>query len=86
MPITERQAHFLHDKGIDPSSLKGRGHAASVISRIKERQTLGLATPKQAYWLRKLGHPHPELCSFQEAGDFLTHAWRSRTALRYRPG
>jgi len=85
MPITERQAHFLHDKGIDPSSLKGRGHAASVISRIKERQTLGLATPKQACWLRKLGHSHPELCSFQETGDFLTHAWRNRTALRYRP-
>jgi hypothetical protein len=77
-PITKKQACFLQSKGIDPATLKARGHAASVISRIKERQTLGLATPKQAYWLHKLGHPHPELCTFAQASAFLSHAWNNK--------
>jgi superfamily II DNA or RNA helicase len=73
--LTDKQATFLEHKGIDSATIKDRGHASSVISRIKERETLRLATPKQAFWLHKLGHPHPELCSFQEASQFLDNAW-----------
>jgi hypothetical protein len=80
-PITEKQTYFLQNKGIDPSTLNDRGHAASVISRIKERETLRLATPKQAFWLHKIGHPHPELCSFQEAKEFLDQAWNKHRQL-----
>jgi hypothetical protein len=39
---------------------------------------LRLATPKQLVWLRKLGHPGPELASFEEATRFLEGKFAKR--------
>jgi hypothetical protein len=44
------------------------------------RLDLKLATAKQVRWLRKLGHPKPELASFKEASDFLNTRFTPKIA------
>ena len=36
---------------------------------------IGLASARQVLWLRKLGHPTPELATFEEAKQFLDAKW-----------
>jgi superfamily II DNA or RNA helicase len=78
--VTPRQSKLLAKFGIDPVSVMTKGHAALLLDRIFMRLDLKLATAKQVRWLRKLGHPKPELASFKEASDFLNTRFTPKTA------
>ncbi len=70
-PVSSKQAEIMARSGIDPSSVRCKGQASTIIDKLFLRRDLGLATAKQVRWLRKLGHEHPELASFEEATAFL---------------
>lgn len=70
-PVSEKQRATLVNSGIDADSIKNSGHAATILDAIFARRRLGLATPKQVAWLKKLGHRSPVTATFEEAGAFL---------------
>jgi superfamily II DNA or RNA helicase len=70
-PQTDRQAEFLTRQGIDPESVRGKGHASAIIGAITERLKLDLASPRQANLMRQLGHPAPYRASRTQAAEFL---------------
>ena len=74
-PVSVGQVRILKQYGIDPESVRGRGHASAMIDKIITRSRIGMATPKQMLWLRKLNHPTPEQATFDEAKEFLNAAW-----------
>jgi hypothetical protein len=79
--VTPKQAQMLATCGLNPLSVLCKGHAAALLDRIFMRRDLKLATAKQLRWLRRLGHPTPDLASFQEASAFLdTHFNRNTPA------
>ena len=58
-----------------------------MLDKLFLRRDLGLASARQVLWLRKLGHPTPELATFEEAKQFLDAKWGKaggRGMRRYR--
>ncbi|MBX7210178.1 MAG: DEAD/DEAH box helicase [Verrucomicrobiaceae bacterium] len=78
-PVTAKQSQLLAKFGLNPASVLMKGHAAALLDRIFMRLDLKLATAKQVRWLRKLGHPKPELASFNEASEFLDTRFTPKT-------
>ena len=70
-PLSDKQRQALSRFGIDPREVTCRGHASLLLDRLFERRQLKLATPRQVRALQRLGHPHPETTSFEEASAFL---------------
>ena len=70
-PISQKQSEILSRVGIDATAIRCRGQASAIIDKVFLRRDLGLASAKQVRWLRKLGHPSPELATFEEASAFL---------------
>lgn len=79
-PLTDKQKELLTNMGIDPETVKGRGHASAIIDLFISRSRLNLARPKQVHWLRKLGHPSPDTATFEEASEFLDHRFNRSAA------
>ena len=52
---TPNQRRLLQINGIDPSTVKYRGHATKLIMRVAARQAEGLATIHQMNFLKQLG-------------------------------
>ncbi len=46
-PASQEEKDFLLSQGIDTSAVKSSGQAQKLIGRLRERERLGLATPKQ---------------------------------------
>ena len=76
--VTIKQIKMLSRYGIDHRNVATKGHAAAILDRVFTRSRLRLATPKQLIWLRKLGHPGPELAGFEEATRFLDGKFAKR--------
>lgn len=74
--ITPKQAALIQRFGISPSTIKSKGHASKIIGLIMDRRKLGLASPKQVVYLRKMGHPNPMICSMTDASIFLESRFR----------
>ncbi|EDY21006.1 hypothetical protein CfE428DRAFT_1299 [Chthoniobacter flavus Ellin428] len=70
--------------GVDPGTLTCKGQAAALLDKLFLRRDLGLASARQVLWLRKLGHPKPELATFDEAKQFLDAKW-SKPAVPAQP-
>ncbi len=79
-PISDGQKQILERSGIDLSTVRGRGHASAMIDKIFARQRMKMATPKQVFWLRRMGHYAPESASFEEASEFLSQRWNKEAA------
>lgn len=79
-PVSPKQGDILARWGIDPASIRCKGQASAIIDKLFLRRDLGLATAKQVRWLQKLGHPHPELATFEEATTFLSEKFGRATA------
>jgi superfamily II DNA or RNA helicase len=77
-PITPRQSEFLTRCGINPATLKGKGHACHVIDKITQRRAAGLATYRQVRTLRKFGVPDAHLISFARAHSILDRNFGER--------
>jgi superfamily II DNA or RNA helicase len=76
--VTIKQIKMLSRYGLDHRNVATKGHAAAILDRVFTRSRLRLATPKQLVWLRKLGHPGPELAGFEEATRFLDGKFAKR--------
>ena len=48
---------------------------AFVIPPLVDLNSPYAAAPRLTGWLRKLGHPAPELATFEEAKQFLDAKW-----------
>jgi hypothetical protein len=73
-----RQLQVLGRFGFDTKQITCKGHAAAILDRVFMRGQLKLATPKQLRWLTKLGHPEPQLATFDEAKNFLDQKFSKR--------
>ena len=73
--VSEGQIKILKNYGIEPETVQGRGHASAIIDKIIARSRIGMATPKQMIWLRKMNHPAPEKATLDEAKKFLSSKW-----------
>jgi superfamily II DNA or RNA helicase len=75
---TPRQLEILSKCGIDPTTITCRGHASKVMGAIFFRSKMHLATSKQVYWLRRMGHPSPHTVTEGEASAWLDRKWGKR--------
>lgn len=75
LPPTPKQLELMGKMGINPETIRCRGHAAKLMGAIFFRTKHGFATAKQVYWLTKYGHPSPHSASEEEASRFLSKRW-----------
>lgn len=68
---SDGQLEALARAGFDPDCVSCRGHASKILDLLFTRQEMGMATPKQLAWLRKLGHEKPEMVTKAEAQVWL---------------
>lgn len=68
---SDGQLEALTRAGFDPDCVSCRGHASKILDLLFTRQEMGMATPKQLAWLRKLGHEKPEMVTKAEAQVWL---------------
>ena len=71
-PISEKQFDLLERSGINPNSVRGKGHASVVIERLQDRRSRGLATYKQVRFLARHGVPNAHLVSFTSASALIS--------------
>jgi superfamily II DNA or RNA helicase len=79
-PISQKQSQILSRVGISAETIQCKGQASAIIDKLFLRRDLGLASAKQVRWLRRLGHPNPELATFDEASDFLSSRFEKASA------
>lgn len=82
LPPTPGQIATLEKFGIDTGKVTTRGLATRIISRVFERQKLGLCTPKQLTFLERLGIRDAALVSFREASSLIDAKLKAREATR----
>lgn len=68
---SEAQLAMLTKHGIDPDSIRSKGHASAVIALIIKRSKLDLASPKQMRLAAKLGHKDPGSLRFDQAKHYI---------------
>ncbi len=64
---TDKQLEILSKRGIDPGSIRGRGHASKLLDAIFARGDADMATLKQVAALAAEGHKDAHLLTFPEA-------------------
>jgi len=74
-PVTTQQVELLFRFGIDTSSVRCRGQASALLDVIIKRSKMGLATPKQVKWLKRMGYNKPEEATFEQASRWLEQRW-----------
>ncbi len=77
-PPSDGQLRALKQFGFDPATVSSKGYASVILDRIFSRRDLKLASPKQLHWLRKTGHPQPDLATFAEAKAWLDQQFNRR--------
>jgi len=70
-PVSEKQIETLISNGIDPGTIKNKGHASKVLDSIFTRHRLNMATAKQVRFLVRHGHPSPHTAKFEEARGWI---------------
>ena len=71
-PVSQRQFDLLERSGINPNSVRGKGHASVLIERLQDRRNRGLATCKQVRFLVRHGVPNVRLVSFTSASALIS--------------
>ncbi len=91
-PPSEKQLAFLEKRGIFSDSIENSGFASLLIDRLKRRQDMGLATPKQIRCLERYGFRQVGTWQFDDAnrliGLLAANHWRipyGMTAAEYVP-
>lgn len=70
-PASPAQLSALEKAGFWSESITCKGHASAILDKLSLRRSMGLATPKQVALMARLGHPNPELETFQGAKEYL---------------
>jgi superfamily II DNA or RNA helicase len=68
--ITGPQLKALKRAGVDAATVRGKGHASKLLNIYFSKARIELATPKQRFLMRKLGHPNPDQATAWEARQF----------------
>lgn len=78
---SDKQLALLRKAGIDGDQITSKGQASKIIDLIFMRQSQGLATPKQLFWLRRTGFDDvpAERATFEQAKAWLDQRFRTRT-------
>ena len=80
-PISDKQAKYLDEAGIDSTQVECSGKASLLIDRLNKRREAGLATPKQIRQLESRGFTHVGEWSKAEASKMITriaaNGWRT---------
>jgi len=91
-PPSEKQLAFLEKRGIFAESVENMGKASLLIDRLKQRQNLGLATPKQIRCLERYGFRQVGTWQFDDARKMISRLsmnnWRipmGITPSKYQP-
>lgn len=71
-PPSEKQIAFLEGRGIFGDSVGNAGLASLLIDRLKRRQQLGLATPKQIRCLERYGFRQVGTWTFESASKLIS--------------
>jgi hypothetical protein len=64
--VSERQADSLRSFGIDPASVRNRGHGSLILKHLYARRDAGLATYRQLRFLIRFGHKSRWLLVFKK--------------------
>jgi hypothetical protein len=83
--LTSRQGDSLRAFGIDPASVRNRGHGSLILKHLYARRNAGLATLRQIRFLVRFGHRSPLTASFEEASAFLDRRFGTRRKARFHP-
>jgi len=79
-PPSEKQLQFLESRGISTGAVENMGKASLLIDRLKRRQELGLATPKQIRCLERYGFRQVGTWQFDDAAKMIArlaaNSWR----------
>lgn len=86
-PASKAELDLLLGYGVDTTAIKSSGEAQRLIARLRERDRLGLATPKQMTFLRVLGHSEEAVLLMKkgQAGFFISKRWGPRKATTPTP-
>lgn len=91
-PPSDKQLQFLECRGIFAESVSSAGLASLLIDRLKRRQDMGLATPKQIRCLERYGFSKVGTWQFSDASSLISQLannhWRvpyGMTPSNYRP-
>ena len=80
LPASDKQKAFLESRGIYADGIESAGKASQLIDRLKKRQALGLATPKQIRFLEGKGFRHVGTWAFDAAKKMIArisfNGWR----------
>lgn len=79
-PASPAQIAVLQKAGFWSESITCKGQASLILDKLSLRRNMRLATPKQLLLLIKLGHPNPELETFEGASEWIDKALGGRRA------
>lgn len=83
-PPTDKQLAFLEHLGIYTESIQNAGLASLLIDRLKRRQELGLATPKQIRCLERYGFRQVGTWTFTDASSLISQLADNHWRVPYR--
>ena len=69
-PVTEKQLKWLKRAHIDPSSVRGKGHASKLLDLYFAKKPLILASAAQRATMARMGHPNADNATADEARTF----------------
>lgn len=78
--MTPRQASALRNFGVDPATVKGKGHASALLNFLFSRMNSGGATVKQVLMLSEFGIDNPLALSKDDASLIIGEQLRQRSA------
>ncbi len=70
-PVSTAQKQALLNAGFDPDAIANTGHASAILDLLATRRQMGLATPKQVAWLKKMKVGEAMTMSKDEASAFM---------------
>ena len=79
-PASPAQISALQKAGFWSDSITCKGLASLLLDKLSLRRGMKLATPKQLLLLIKLGHPNPDLETFDGASEWIDKALGGRRA------
>ena len=77
-PASEGQIEWLDKHGIDPTTIRDRGHAAAVMDAVVARYKKDLASPRQVAMLTRWKIPDPHKVTFADANKLIQERVRNR--------
>lgn len=81
LDLTDKQIKALKRAKINPSTVRGRGHANKILGLYFKTRPIKLASPKQIAMMKKMGFPDAETATSYQAAQFFKEFNNRRKAL-----